>query len=236
MASVTPILEQQLLVGGFRLGVQLDQIAEVVTTQELDASALGDTTVIKEPGAKGYGMSGEGFWLATQDDGVQGYHRARNVPVSLLLTDGSVGTFMRSFKSMVGGHEMLEGEWGGLARVGYTFGAMGAPVRGYVLSNSEETGNFTGSSVDLGAGPSGSQQVYAALHVFSGSGNLDVTIESDDNSGFTSATTRFTFAQVGTAVAQAYEWATPISVGERYWRVNVTNPATRDLAVVLAIQ
>lgn len=55
------------------------------------------------------------------------------------------------------------------------------------------TGNGTAVAM---AGPTASQKLYCALHVFAYSGftNVVFTVESDDNSGFTTPTVRATFA------------------------------------------
>jgi hypothetical protein len=59
------------------------------------------------------------------------------------------------------------------------------------------TANGTGTAVLL-TGPTAAQKLYGALHVtaYSGFTNVVFTIESDDNSGFSSPTTRTTFATV----------------------------------------
>lgn len=233
--AVQLIAEQQILLGGYRLTPQANAMAENLTIAALDASVFGNDTTIFEPGLKGYGASMEGLYDSPIDLALFGYHRTRNVPITLALTTGAVATPARMALAMIADHSIIEGAKGELAKLSLAFAAMDAPVLGKVLHNASATGNVTGTAVDLiGAAPSG-QTIYAALHVFGGSGDLDVIVESDDNSGFTSATTRFTFAQVGTATAVAYEWATPITTGERYWRISATNPATRDFAVVVAI-
>lgn len=235
--TVQLIAEQEIFFGGYRFTSQANALAESLSIAALDASVLGNDTMIHEPGLKGYGSSLEGFYNPAEDLAAFGYHRTRNVPITFALTDGSVGSPMRTVLAMIADHSIIEGARGELAKLALAFAAMDAPVLGKVLHNAEASGNVTGTAVDVtGAAPQAGQSIYAALHVFSGSGDLDVIVESDDNSGMTSPTTRFTFAQVGTATAQAYEWAAPITTGERYWRVSATNPATRDFAVVLAIQ
>lgn len=59
------------------------------------------------------------------------------------------------------------------------------------------TSDGNGTAVAL-AGPDASQKLYAALHVtaYSGFDSVDFTIESDDGSSFSSATTRITFTSV----------------------------------------
>lgn len=234
MATTTVIALQDILFGGYRVTAQTNQLAESMTTAQLEASALGDETVVYAPGLKGYGFSGEGFFLGTLDAGLEGYHRTSNVPVTVGLTTGAAGTPCRSVKAMIGEHGILEGQHGELATFSFSFGAMDAPVRGTILHNAESTGNVTGTAYNLGA-PS-SQSVYGVLHVFGGSGDLDVTIQSATDEAFTSPNNRITFTQVGTATARAYEWATPISTGDAWWRITATNPSTRDFAVVVAIQ
>ena len=235
MATTVQLISlQEVLFGAFRFSGQTNQMAEAMTTAQLDATALGDGTVVYEPGRKGYGFAGEGFWSSTIDADLIAKQRTRNVPVTVALTTGIAGTFCRSVKSMISSYEIGAGEQGELLPVSYEFGAMGGPVRGTILHNTESTGNVTGTAFNVGAPTS--QSVYGVLHVFSGTGTFDVLIQSASDEAFTSPNTRFTFTQIATGTAQAYEWATPITTGDAWWRVSATNPSTRDFAVVVAIQ
>lgn len=65
--------------------------------------------------------------------------------------------------------------------------------------------NGDGTAVTL-AGPTASQYLYVALHVTatSGGGTWTVKVQSDDNSGFTTATDRVTFS---TFTGQTWEWS-----------------------------
>ena len=99
--------------------------------------------------------------------------------------------------------------------VGYRLHLTGdtAGVRGYVgLPRAARTTTTTGAAVAQ-AGPTATQNLYAALHVFAATGTptLDVTIQSDDNAGFTTPTTRITFTQATIAGgAPWYQFATPV--------------------------
>lgn len=230
----TIIAQQEVFFGAYRLTQQVNQIGEALTIAELNATTLGGDTMIHEPGLKGYGLSGEGFWSATEDADLHAKQRTRNVPVTLCLTDGDAGTRARSVLGMIASHQIGAGEVGELLPFSYEIGAMAAPVSGYVLHNGSATGNVTGTAFNLGA-PS-SQSVYGVLHVFSGSGAFDVTIQSATDEAFTTPNDRIEFSTVLTGTAQSFEWATPISTGDAWWRVVATNPATRDFAVVVAIQ
>ena len=68
------------------------------------------------------------------------------------------------------------------------------------------------------------ETLYAALHVFStGTGTIDVTIESDDNSGMTSPTTQATFTQKSTALVGQAEWQSAAgAITDDWWRVAYT--------------
>lgn len=87
------------------------------------------------------------------------------------------------------------------------------------------------SGYQVGAVGSGAK-LYVATHVFSAGTSLSFDIESDDNAGFTSATSR---ASVGALTATGSTW-TAISgpVTDDYWRVNVT-AATGTFSMAVAV-
>ncbi|MEO5875520.1 MAG: hypothetical protein ABIS86_17020 [Streptosporangiaceae bacterium] len=78
-----------------------------------------------------------------------------------------------------------------------------------------------GSGLLLGA-PTATQYVYAALHVFTAGTTITVAVQSDDNAGFTTPTTRGT---IGPVTTTGGVWMARVAgpfVGETYWRLNVT--------------
>ena len=96
------------------------------------------------------------------------------------------------------------------------------------------TGTSTGSQ--LGA-TSATESLYSVLHVFAttGSPTLDVVIQSDDNSGFSSATTRITHTQATAATSEFL--SDPGAVTDDYWRASWTfgGTGTITFAVVIGI-
>jgi hypothetical protein len=97
-------------------------------------------------------------------------------------------------------------------------------VRGQVAKakGSVAATGVLGSVLNLGA-PIAGQYVYAVLHVFGTPGTtITVQVQSDDSSGFASATTRGTIGPIttagGTWLARV---AGPFS-GETHWRMNVS--------------
>jgi hypothetical protein len=108
-------------------------------------------------------------------------------------------------------------------------------VEGRVLrvrsSTSAASGN--GTAVQVGALASG-QVGYAALHVFSTTGDLVVKVESDNASNFPSTADRITFATASAAGAQWSSVAGPVT--DDWWRISWTLSAgTASFAVVFGI-
>lgn len=78
-----------------------------------------------------------------------------------------------------------------------------------------------GTAAQLGA-VSATQYLYATLHLLGTAGaSITAVIESDDNAGFTSATTRYTFSSL---TASGGYWATPVvgAIADDYFRLRVT--------------
>lgn len=97
----------------------------------------------------------------------------------------------------------------------FAFGKVGAALA------SRTTSGLTGTAVAL-TGPTASQRLYALLHVTAASGtNLVVKVQSDDNSGFTSATDRITFSTLSAVGWERSSVAGNLST-ETYWRVTAT--------------
>ncbi len=77
-----------------------------------------------------------------------------------------------------------------------------------------------GSVLQLGD-VAATEWVYATLHVFSAGTTITVQVQSDDNSGFSSPTTRATFSGITTAGGN---WVTRVAgaITDTYWRLNVS--------------
>lgn len=112
--------------------------------------------------------------------------------------------------------------------------ASGDAVRGLLheigATARSSSGNSTGSQQgDIAAGEIG----IGALHVVAktGSPTLDVDIESDDNSGFTSETVRGSFAQ---ATDVGAEWITiDPAITDDWWRIAWTFGGTGSITFVV---
>jgi hypothetical protein len=114
--------------------------------------------------------------------------------------------------------------------------AVGA-VRGRVLKTRGDVSatGATGTEFELGAVGSG-QYLYAGLHVFSAGTTITGVIESDDNSNFTSATTRITFSGI-TAVGGYWGTRVAGSVADTFYRLRISAvTGTFNIACVAGIR
>lgn len=128
--------------------------------------------------------------------------------------------------------------WGGtvgaMAELAMAGQVSGTFAGGYMLAaKAGRTSSGTGTGVQVGALSGGT--MVANLHVFSGTAStLAVTIQSDDNAGFTSASSRGSFT---TASGATSEQITITSAGsDDYWRVSYTiGGGTWSFAVAVGI-
>lgn len=108
---------------------------------------------------------------------------------------GDTAWFTRGVVSKI---NPMDGAKGDMAKAMFDIAHDATILRGQVAHAGTA---ITTSASDTGitlTGPSASQRLYSALHVtaFSGFSQVVFTIESDDNAGFSSATTRITHATV----------------------------------------
>ena len=93
-----------------------------------------------------------------------------------------------------------------------------------------------GTALQLGA-VGADQRLFASLHLLGEPGtSITVVLESDDNSNFTSATTRGTF---GPLTAAGGFWLSPVggAITDTWWRFRVTAiTGTWDIAAAAAIE
>ena len=114
----------------------------------------------------------------------------------------------------------IDGTVGDMAGTNISGNAVGRLVKGIIEFNgsSSTSGVTTGSQ--LGAVSAG-QSIYGNLHVTAAAGStLDVIVQSDNNSGFTSPTTRLVFSQATGVASENLSLAGAIT--DDYWRISYT--------------
>lgn len=194
-------------------------------------------------GAKSGRLEAAGFWGAGAD----------SVDETGFSALGQAGTVVTVANSEVEGHPAillqsiplqyapLSGAWGenaGYSLAGQTSDGASGLIRGHLLKKmgaASATGQL-GTVVQVGA-VGAAQHLYATFHIFGTAGTtITAVIESDDNAGFTSGTTRMTLGPYTTAGGR---WATrvPGPITDTYWRARVTAiTGTFTVASAIGIQ
>lgn len=165
------------------------------------------------------------------DDGLDellwSYHGLSTVSHSFAIgsTDGSIAYTCKAKSAQ---YVPIEGGPGALAMAKLSGVTNGPVARGQLLHgiSTARTSSSTGTGFQVGA-VSASQRMWASLHVVTVSGttpSLTVKVQSDDNSGFTSATDRITFTA---ATDETYETSSAAgAITDDYWRISYTISGT----------
>lgn len=233
-------------VAGYDMTTDLNQLEMPIEWEPLDSTTYGLTRSgrTKVAGLESVSTTLNGFWdsgsglidptvfdaLTTEQvithsfDGAEGnpayFYQARTLQYQLFGNVGELVPFTLMAESARGA---------GAASVG--------AVRGPILKakgNVSATG-ATGTANQMGAVSSG-QYLYAVLHVFSAGTTITAVLESDDNSNFTSATTRAAFGPITTAGGT---WATRVAgpITDDWYRLRITAiTGTFSIACVAGIK
>lgn len=234
--------DAKIFIAGHDLSGQTSATALEYGADMLDNTTFGATTRINKGGIKSVVGSHQGFWDSADAYAVDPVLFARvgtaDVPVVIGPEGGAVNALAYMMRA-VHAEYTVGGQVDELLPFSVSMeGTGGQPlIRGRLLHNASATGNVTGTAVQLGAVTS-TQYLYAALHVFSGSGAFTALVQSASDQAFTTPNTRITFSTVATGDVVASEWATRVAgpVTDTWWRVTATNPATRNFAVAVGIQ
>ena len=221
------IKNAKIFLGGMDLSGDLNALALNYSAEMLDATGFGDDTRVKQGGLLGITCNAEGFVnTANSDPILHDAIAASAEPVTIGANGGAEGDAAYMFMAAAAGYTP-----GGAVGEHHKFSfdaeqgeaPDGTPpnlIRGQIHQNGVETVSGNSTGIDLGALADGSS-MYATLHVYAASAgdSLDVTIESDDNAGFTSATERASFSLFS---ALGSEWLEPQIAGpitDTHWRV-----------------
>lgn len=238
------ILNGRLWFAQYHLSANVQDIEVVTGHDSQDATVLTNTAKNLRGTLPFVELKAKGF----VDFVANGVHDAlktnvnvSNVPVTVGMEGATVDTHATLFLAKLLQHR-TPGVVGQLLPFEIEAKGQGTPaVDGYIAGLGSKTSTSSGTAFQLGTLDAG-ETLYAALHVLdvpSGSSpTLDVTIESDNASNFSSATTRITFAQK-TATGSAWaSLAGPIATDD-YWRakwtIGGTSTPTFDVVIAFGI-
>lgn len=240
------IVQTRLWAGAYDLSGDVQGLSFESTVEQEDDTVMTDDTRTNEPALSDFAVQHEGVWSAGtggEPDGVLYTNLGLADVLATIAPNGAAVGDLAYFMRTSQGEYSVGDEVGTLLRFSVSLRASGGlnAVRGTLMVNSNLAASGSSTGEQLGS-VSGTQSLFAGLHVLSASGSsptLDVDVESDDNSGFTTPVTRISFAQ---ATAIGSEWATPVggAITDDWWRINYTIGGTGspnfDAVVVVGIQ
>jgi hypothetical protein len=213
-------------IGGYDMTTDLNQVALNISADELDVTTFGSGGYRSRiAGLRTVEANFNGFWQAgtgTVDPTVFTDLAVvdRVVTMAPAATETSAaymwqgGSFTYSPFGQIGEATPFTLGYKGTNGVGCVRGQV-AKAKGNVSAT-----GATGSGLLLGA-VSSTQFLYSTLHVFSAGTTITIQVQSDDNAGFSSPTTRATIGPITTAGGT---WATRVAgpFTDTYWRWNVS--------------
>lgn len=238
------ISQQVMLWDGFNLTTRVSRFVIDFSTDAVENTTLGDDTKSNAPGLYEPGIQIEGHYDDTvYDESLANTYGGNNKLISILRrsANGSLAWFLNAMHATYEPVRASTGELAGFSAGGKaskTSSERSTLVRGQVLGYATDmTATGYSPTVELGA-VSSTQRLYAGLHVWAIDDNagdtLNVTIQSDDNSGFTSHTDRIVFSQMDDIGSQFKSLAGPVT--DTYYRsLNAVAGSTPAFAAAILI-
>lgn len=229
-----------IALGGYNLRCNTNQVAIAYDADAPECTTFcNDTHTYAEGGLKTAAISCGGFFEAPQPD-LQLYTRigATGVPITVCksITPADVAYFQNAMAVQYNPNAQI----GQLLGFSLATAAQDKLYRGTLMEyRTAISGNGTGTGRQLGA-VTADQDIVCCLHVTKAGGStpsLTVIVESDDNAGFTTATTRLTMAAATDLTAEIKLAAGAIT--DDYWRLRWTTSGSAldfDFIGSLAIQ
>ncbi len=228
--------DMSILVGGLELATHGKNVTLATEVAPLDSTAINTTGWMSFIG----GLKSSKVDMSLMQDVTAGSVDSTvfdllgdaDTPHSIctLSADGSTAYLFRGIPLSYTPQEAQVGELATAKLAGQS--STGGVVRGTLIhpGSASRTSSDVGTGRQLGAVAAG-KSLYAALHVLSVAGTdtptVTVKVQSDDNSGFTSATDRITFTG---ATAVGAQWSSVAgAITDDYWRISYTISGTNPV-------
>ena len=220
--------------GGYDLTSHINEVALELSAEPLDDSTMGDAWRSRIAGAKDVSFNHKGYVEFAEPDATLEAALATAV-VQTMSVDGTDGAVAYMLVGLEVTYQLF-GDYGSVAPFmvqGSGSNGFGAPAGKLLYPKQTIAAADNGTGQQLGAVAAG-ERLYTTVHCFTAGTTVDVIVESDDNSGFTSATTRSTT----TVTATGGTWVTPVAgaITDDWWRVRIaTITGSFSLAAAVGI-
>jgi hypothetical protein len=230
MATPSVFKNCKFYIDGYDFSGSMNTLALTREIDEVEYKVFGNAAPVYLPGLEKITFEHQGYASSSGGTDVEDIIYAKlsdaSVPMMVCPLTGAVNEQCHFAPGIEYAYQ-----WGGAVGEMNAFtvkgGGQGYPlILGCIMLTGAKTATATGTAYQLGE-VTAAQYLYAQLHVFAQSGTtptLDVTVESDDAEGFSSPTTRITFAQIAGASVPTAVWATPVAgaITDTWWRVKAT--------------
>lgn len=235
MAGGAPLLNCKVYVGGLNLSgdsnsLNLQNGAEMLDDTTFREVSQGTTRSFR-PGFKTIELGGNIFYNPDNDEIQFSQIGIVNQVVSLAPIGEVEGDRTFFFRGVRGTYNPMSGELGTIIQAQLHARASRSPlVRAQLMTRGTKT--VTANSTGINMGSAAGKMIYSALHVVSpltpGGGGEQIvgTIESDDNSGFTTATVRLTHATMTQDGSDWQELLVGAGITDNWWRARWTISGT----------
>lgn len=224
--------QSRILIDGYDLSGISNAWTLTGAVSALEHAVLQTAGVLRVPDASSFTLDHNGYFNGPDDGDLE-----KELYDRLGTTDTVYATVVMDTAGAVPVAYTLANTWnsqltlaapvaGLLTAAGKWEGADGGTYRGYQLYRG--TISATGAQTGIDFGAAGAAGGVAHIHITAVSGTATdavVEVESDDNAGFTSATSRgsFTFSGNSTTGLQALQASLGVGVVDRYLRINTTS-------------
>lgn len=239
--AVASLTDARIWIDGYDLASTTNQVGIDATRAEIDVTNFDSAGWTERIGGrKSSTLTVNGFLDYATGKSAEAFDATfgnTDKVVSVAVDDaaGSTAFFGKAFHGELTRLGGSPGTDAAMANATFMTSSAAGLVEGLILvGKTTSSGGGSSTGIQVGAVGSG-EKVYGALHVFSATGTLTITVVSDDNSNFTSATSRLSFTATSSVGAEWKEAAGPIT--DDYWRANISLPSgTATWALVLGIQ
>lgn len=212
---------QELYVAQYDLSAVLYDLNFQMGCETHPDADWADTTSIIQAGLNTASASGNARYTtgaSGTDTTLHGRLNAAAGPLSLVMgtTEGDKAFVIQSLLTQFA---TASGATGERHQVAFTTESGGDFFVGRVLVNGSKAATGNSAGLALGILAAG-QRIYSALHVLSGTGTLDVLVESDVT-GWTTPITRITHTQAAGATSEVLSLPGPVATDD-LWRSKYT--------------
>ena len=230
----------EILLGEFRITTDLHSCALSFGSESQPNTRFGDSARLSRAGIETGSFSAEGFFAAGASPDlihqiVQGKLNTDNIPLTIAAAGDAEGAACYFLQASLLSYTAIKGAVGDAHTIDLACENSGdhlVPNGRIEKGLGSTTSSFQSTGSELGA-VTANDALFGILHVVSGTGTLNIDIESSVNSGFGAATVRKSFTQATGATSEFVIDTTVVT--DAWWRINATLASSPGFSMICAL-